>query len=98
MRRIVASIDARPLEDTIAVEAGLAPGLLLLDFPTRASMLAVDLPLRTLQRFSKVIRADVGRVLTPEGSVGARRHRGGTAPAQVKAAVARARRRLRARP
>ncbi len=58
----------------------------------------VDLPLRTLQRFSKVIRADVGRVLTPEGSVGARRHRGGTAPAQVKAAVARARRRLRARP
>jgi len=35
------------VEDAIAVEAGLAPGLLLLDFPERASMLAVDLPLRT---------------------------------------------------
>jgi len=35
------------VEDAIAVEAGLAPGLLLLDYPARASMLAVDLPLRT---------------------------------------------------
>ena len=35
------------VEDALAVEAGLEPGDLLLDFPTRSSMLAVDLPLRT---------------------------------------------------
>ncbi|MEO7986855.1 MAG: HD domain-containing protein [Gemmatimonadales bacterium] len=35
------------LEDGIAAEVGLAPGELLLDFPSRSSMLAVDLPLRT---------------------------------------------------
>jgi hypothetical protein len=35
------------VEDALAVEAGLAPGRLLLDYPARASMLAVDLPLRT---------------------------------------------------
>jgi len=35
------------VEDALALEAGLASGLLLLDFPARASMLAVDLPLRT---------------------------------------------------
>ncbi len=35
------------VEDALAVESGLAPGLLLLDFPARTSMLAVDLPLRT---------------------------------------------------
>src|SRR5205807_9658577 len=44
-----------------------------------------------LRRFSPSIAADVKRVLTPEGSVAARRHRGGTAPAQVRKAVARAR-------
>jgi len=56
-----------------------------------------ELPLRELRRFSKAIRADVYRHLSPEGSVAARRHRGGTAPAQVRAAAARARRRLNAR-
>lgn len=35
------------VEDALATEAGLSPGLLLLDFPARTSMLAVDLPLRT---------------------------------------------------
>ncbi|HEX5005218.1 MAG TPA: HD domain-containing protein, partial [Gemmatimonadales bacterium] len=35
------------VEDAIAVEAGLPAGGLLLDFPARTSMLAVDLPLRT---------------------------------------------------
>ena len=35
------------VEDALAREAGLAPGQLLLDFPERTSMLAVDLPLRT---------------------------------------------------
>ena len=55
------------------------------------------LPLATLKRFSAKIGADVKRVLTPEGSVAARDHVGGTAPAQVKKAAARARKRL-ARP
>ena len=52
------------------------------------------LPLATLRKFSPHIGADVKRVLTPEGSVGARNHPGGTAPAQVRKAAARARKRL----
>ncbi|HQR18822.1 MAG TPA: HD domain-containing protein [Gemmatimonadales bacterium] len=35
------------VEDALAVESGLPAGQLLLDFPARTSMLAVDLPLRT---------------------------------------------------
>ena len=35
------------VEDALAVESGLPAGHLLLDFPARTSMLAVDLPLRT---------------------------------------------------
>jgi HD superfamily phosphohydrolase len=35
------------VEDAIATESGLLPGQLLLDFPARTSMLAVDLPLLT---------------------------------------------------
>src|SRR5581483_8334986 len=54
------------------------------------------LPLAVLKRFSPKIGPDVKKVLSPEGSVAARRHFGGTAPAQVKAAVARARKRLAA--
>jgi argininosuccinate lyase len=53
------------------------------------------LPLATLRRFSPKIGADVKRVLTPEGSVAARNHIGGTAPAQVRKAAARARKRLK---
>ena len=52
------------------------------------------LPLATLRQFSPKIGADVKRVLTPEGSVAARNHPGGTAPAQVRKAAARARKRL----
>jgi len=63
---------------------------------TRGCDLA-ELPLGELQRFAKVIRADVYRFLSAEGSAAARRHRGGTSPAQVRAAARRARRRLRAR-
>jgi argininosuccinate lyase len=62
-----------------------------------AERVGVDLaalPLSTLKRFSAKIGPDVKRVLTPEGSVAARNHIGGTAPAQVRAAVARARKRL----
>ena len=52
-------------------------------------------PLAQLRRFSPKIGPDVRRLLTPEGSVAARRHPGGTAPAEVRKAAARARRRLR---
>jgi argininosuccinate lyase len=53
-----------------------------------------ELPLETLRGFSPLVGEDVYAVLTPEGSVAARDHVGGTAPAQVRAAVARARQRL----
>jgi argininosuccinate lyase len=49
------------------------------------------LPLAVLKRFSPAIGEDVFQSLSLEGSVAARDHVGGTAPAQVKAAVARAR-------
>jgi argininosuccinate lyase len=55
-----------------------------------------DLPLDVLRSFSDAIEADVFDVLTVEGSVAARDHFGGTAPAQVRAAVARGRARLAA--
>lgn len=50
-----------------------------------------ELPLEALRAFSDAIEADVYEVLTPSGSVAARDHVGGTAPAQVRAAVQRAR-------
>jgi argininosuccinate lyase len=53
-----------------------------------------SLPLSKLQAFSSLIAADVKKALTPEGSVAARVHRGGTAPAEVRRAAARARKRL----
>jgi argininosuccinate lyase len=62
-----------------------------------AERLGVDLaalPLSKLRNFSKKINSDVKNVLTPEGSVAARNHVGGTAPVQVRAAIARARKRL----
>ncbi|MGQ0545502.1 MAG: argininosuccinate lyase, partial [Betaproteobacteria bacterium] len=52
------------------------------------------LPLSKLRSFSEKIGSDVKDVLTPEGSVAARGHRGGTAPAEVRRAIARARKRL----
>jgi argininosuccinate lyase len=54
-----------------------------------------NLPLATLQRYSPRISSDIKKILTPEGSVAARAHVGGTAPAQVRDAISRARRRLR---
>ena len=53
-----------------------------------------DMQLDELQRFSAVIDFDVKEVLTLEGSVAARKHIGGTAPDQVRAAVKSARERL----
>jgi argininosuccinate lyase len=53
-----------------------------------------QLSLPELQGFSPLIGEDVYDVLTLEGSVAARDHFGGTAPVQVRAAIARARARL----
>ncbi|WP_409524580.1 argininosuccinate lyase [Nitrincola sp. MINF-07-Sa-05] len=50
-----------------------------------------EMALEELQQFSSVIDADVFEVLTLEGSVAARNHIGGTAPQQVRQAVARGR-------
>lgn len=56
-----------------------------------------EMSLAELQKFSTVIEQDVFAVLTLEGSVAARNHIGGTAPAQVKAAVQRAKASLTSR-
>lgn len=48
-----------------------------------------ELPLEVLQSFSGLIEEDVYQVLSPEGSLNARNHIGGTAPEQVRAQVAR---------
>jgi argininosuccinate lyase len=53
-----------------------------------------DLPIADLQRFAPQIEGDVFGVLTLDGSVASRAHPGGTAPAQVRAAIAAARRTL----
>ncbi|MEM7406733.1 MAG: argininosuccinate lyase [Pseudomonadota bacterium] len=68
----------------------------------KAVRLAIDtrrgleqLTLDEYQVLTPLIEADVYAVLTVEGSVAARAHIGGTAPSQVRAAVARARERAR---
>ncbi len=53
-----------------------------------------ELSLAQLQQFSTLIGDNVYSVLTLEGSVAARNHLGGTAPAQVRAAIERAHNRL----
>jgi len=53
-----------------------------------------ELDLEELRRFSPAIGPDVFDVLTLEGSIAARNHIGGTAPDQVRAAIARTRQRL----
>ncbi|MEJ2425031.1 MAG: argininosuccinate lyase [Candidatus Thiodiazotropha sp.] len=53
-----------------------------------------EMTLEELQVFSDQINSDVFEVLTLEGSVAARNHIGGTAPEQVRAAIARARSRI----
>lgn len=53
-----------------------------------------ELSLEELRTFSPLIEQDVFEVLTLEGSVNARDHVGGTAPAQVRAAIARLRTQL----
>lgn len=56
-----------------------------------------EMSLEELQQFSDVIDEDVFEVLTLEGSVAARNHIGGTAPEQVRTAIASARTALAAR-
>ncbi len=50
-----------------------------------------ELGLEQLREFSTLIESDVHEALSLEGSLAARDHIGGTAPAQVRAAIARAR-------
>jgi len=52
------------------------------------------LPLAKLKTFSREIGPDVRRVLSAQGSLDSRNHPGGTAPAAVRQAIARARKRL----
>ncbi|MBC8006841.1 MAG: argininosuccinate lyase, partial [Prolixibacteraceae bacterium] len=66
----------------------------------RAAEKGVDLAqlgTQELRNFSKLIDADVTDKLSLEGSLAARDHPGGTAPRQVRAAIARARERLSGR-
>ena len=56
-----------------------------------------QLKLAELRRFSAKVGSDVFRMLTLEGSVASRSHIGGTAPAEVRAAVKRGRKSLQAR-
>ena len=60
---------------------------------SRGSALA-ELKLAELQRFAPATGKDVYAVLTLEGSLKSRAHLGGTAPARVKAAIAKARKSL----
>ncbi len=53
-----------------------------------------DLKLDEMHQFSTLIGEDIYAVLTLEGSLAARNHTGGTAPQQVEAAIARARKLL----
>ncbi|MGZ8198805.1 MAG: argininosuccinate lyase [Burkholderiales bacterium] len=53
-----------------------------------------ELQLNDLRQFSPLIMEDVFGALTLEGSIAARTHIGGTAPARVKAAIAKARKSL----
>ncbi len=57
-----------------------------------------DLSTAELQAFAPVIGDDAAEALRLEGSIAARDHVGGTAPVQVRAAIARARERLAAAP
>ena len=53
-----------------------------------------DLTLAQMREFSPLVEADIREVLTLEGSTASRDHVGGTAPAQVLQAIARARMRV----
>jgi argininosuccinate lyase len=67
-------------------------------FAEKAGLGLEQLPLEEMRRFSPKVERDIYRALTLEGSVASRSHVGGTAPAQVRAAIKRARRLLKADP
>ena len=67
-------------------------------FAEKAGLGLELLPLEEMRRFSPKVERDIYRVLTLEGSVASRSHVGGTAPAQVRAAIKRARRLLKTDP
>ena len=83
---------------TTPPEAKKAPAKKAAAKPVKAAEAkGVDLPQLTLDEiraFCPQVENDVFSVLTVEGSLASRNHIGGTAPEQVKAAVARARSRL----
>lgn len=54
-----------------------------------------ELGLEALRKFSNLIEEDIFAVLTVQGSLTSRNHIGGTAPEQVKAAIIRARQRMK---
>jgi len=83
VRKGVAFRDAHEIVGT-AVRLGIETGR---DLP--------EIDLSELQALSSSIGDDVFEVLTVEGSVAARNHFGGTAPEQVRAAIERARQRIR---
>jgi len=56
-----------------------------------------EMTLQELQTFSAVIEEDIFQVLSLEGSIAARNHPGGTAPQQVRSAIAVVRERLASR-
>ena len=60
-------------------------------FADRSARDLSTLTLPDLQEFSRLIDSDIYAVLTLEGSIDSRDHIGGTAPAQVRAAIKRAR-------
>src|SRR5438309_679692 len=66
-------------------------------FAEKSGLGLEQLPLTEMRRFSSKVEKDVYRVLTLEGSVASRSHIGGTAPAQGRAAIRRARKLLKAR-
>jgi argininosuccinate lyase len=57
------------------------------NFSIKAGKDLADLTLEELSQFSAAIEQDVFEVLTLEGSVAARNHKGGTAPEQVRASI-----------
>jgi argininosuccinate lyase len=63
-------------------------------FAEKKSCDLAELTLEELKQFSALVSDDIYAVLTLEGSLAARNHIGGTAPAQVEAAIARARKYL----
>ena len=63
-------------------------------FAEGAAMQLSSLPLDQLRRFSALIDDDVYAALTLEGSLASRNHVGGTAPDQVREAIAKARKSL----